>query len=530
MQQREETDMTKAIRNLPLSWKLRLIVMVSTSIAVLLSCSAFLRLAWFSLRDSMKQDCIMTAEVIGRNCTAALLFNDIKSAHEIIYSLAPDNRIMEAALFQPNGKILAAYRRQEPNRAPILINAQPEGIEFHNNSLIVSHRIVLDNEALGTICIRTSLEALYSLFQTVGIITIIIAACALLLSYFISFRIQRLISQPILDLAKTAREVSIQKKYSIRAVRKNQDEIGDLIDGFNEMLEQIQQRDEALSRHSESLAIHSARISAMNIQLKTAKEKAEQGSKAKSEFLANMSHELRTPLNAIIGYSELLKEELEERQQLDHLPDLERIVTAARHLQELINDILDLSKIEAGRMQVNSEAFVVQAMIREVVSTLKAQIEGNGNHFSLEYGNDPGIMVSDALKLRQILVNILGNAAKFTKNGTIVLHVSRVKSDASNWVHFRISDTGIGISLEHQHRLFQLFSQVDSSTSRKFAGSGLGLALSRRFSRLIGGDITFQSEPEHGTTFEVCLPAEIRGTKESDSMNGYGELSMPPTS
>lgn len=502
--------------------------MVSTSIAVLLSCSAFLRLAWFSLRDSMKQDSIMMAEVIGRNCTASFLFNDVKSAHEIINALAPDNRIMEAVLFQPDGKILAAYRRQRPHLTPILLQAQPEGAEFRNGSLIVSHRIILDNETVGTLCIRTSPEELYSLFRTVGILTIGIAACALLLSYFISFRMQRLISQPILDLAKTAREVSLQKNYSIRAVRKNQDEIGDLIDGFNEMLEQIHQRDEALSRHSESLAIHGARISAMNIQLKAAKEKAEQGSKAKSEFLANMSHELRTPLNAIIGYSELLKEELEDRRQLDHLPDLRRIATAAQHLKELINDILDLSKIESGRMQVNSEAFVVQAMIREVVSTLRASIESNGNRFSLEYGNDPGIMISDALKMRQILVNILGNAAKFTQNGTIVFHVSRVKSDAGDWVHFRISDTGIGISEEHQNRLFQIFSQVDSSTSRKFAGSGLGLAISRRFCHLMGGDILFQSKPGKGTTFEVCLPAVIPGTKEADSMNE--ELPSPSTS
>jgi signal transduction histidine kinase len=521
--------MINAIKNLPLSWKLRLIIMVSTSIALLLSCSAFLRLAWFSLRDSMKQDCIMMAEAIGRNCSAALLFNDAKSAHEIIYALAQDNRIMEAVLFQPDGKILAVYRREKPELTPILLHSQPEGAQFRNNSLMVSRRIVFEDEAIGTICIRTSLEALYSLFATVGAITIGIAACALLLGYFISFRIQRLISRPILDLAKTAREVSIQKNYSIRAVRENPDEIGDLIDGFNEMLEEIQKRDETLSRHSESLALHSARISAMNIQLKAAKEKAEQGSRAKSEFLANMSHELRTPLNAIIGYSELLKEELEERQHLDHMPDLQRIETAARHLQELINDILDLSKIEAGSMQVNSEAFVVQATIREVVSTLKAQLERNGNHFALEYGNDPGIMISDALRVRQILVNILGNAAKFTKNGKIVLHVSRVPSDTGDWVHFRVSDTGIGISPAHQHRIFQIFSQVDSSTSRKYAGSGLGLAISRKFSRLMGGDILFQSEPGRGTAFEVCLPAEIPGSQDAESMKGESALPFSKT-
>jgi signal transduction histidine kinase len=511
--------MIKAIENLPLSWKLRLLLMVSIGVALFLTCSAFLRLSWFSLRDSMKRDCLMMAEAIGKNCTAALLFNDAKSANEIISALAHDSRTMEVVLFQADGKILAAYRTPESKLKPVLLRPQSEGAEFRTHSLIVSHRIFLDNEAIGTICVRISLQELFSLFRTIGSITVLIAVCALLLSYLISSRIQRLISMPILDLAKTAREVSTHKNYGIRAVRKSQDEIGDLIDDFNEMLNQIQKRDEDLKRHSESLAIHGAKISAMNIQLKAAIEKAEQGSRAKSEFLANMSHELRTPLTAIIGYSELLKEELEDGQNLNHLPDLQRIVTAARHLLELINDILDLSKIEAGRMQVNSDVFVVQTLIREVVSTLKAQIDRNGNHFALEYENDPGTMISDALKVRQILVNILGNAAKFTKNGTIGLCVNRIQSENGDWVHFRISDTGIGISQENQHRIFQIFSQVDSSTSRKFCGSGLGLAISRKFSRLMGGDIEFESEPGCGTTFEVRLPAQIAGTKENDPTN-----------
>jgi signal transduction histidine kinase len=500
--------MMRTIRNLPLSWKLRLIT-VSTGIALLFSCAAFLGLAWFSLRDSMKQDCIMMAEAIGSNCTAALLFGDSKSSSEILRSLSKDARIIDAYLYQPDGSVLAFYRREGGAAIEMPLDPKPEGAYFRDDRLDVSRKIVLDNEVIGNIFIRTSLDSLNSLFTAVGAITLLIAACALLLSYVIASRFQRMISQPILELARTAREVTVQRNYSLRALRENQDEIGELIDGFNGMLEQIQQRDEALYSHSQSLAAHSASISAMNIQLKAAIEKAEQGSRAKSEFLANMSHELRTPLNAIIGYSELLKEELEEQQQLEPLPDLHRIVTAARHLQELINDVLDISKIEAGRIQVIAEQFEVSAVVRDVVNTLKAQLEGNGNQFRIEYENDPGMMITDVLKVRQILVNILGNAAKFTKNGQISLHVERRKGDRGDWIHFRIRDTGMGISQEYQHKIFQIFSQVDSSTSRKFGGTGLGLAISRKFCRLMGGDITFKSESGNGTTFEVSMPAKL---------------------
>jgi signal transduction histidine kinase len=320
---------------------------------------------------------------------------------------------------------------------------------------------------------------------------------------------QRLVSNPILNLARIVKSISREKNYFIRASKTTQDEVGDLIDGFNQMLEQIQERDEALQRHGEKLSLRSAEVSAINNQLSIAIEKAEQASKAKSEFLAKMSHELRTPLNAIIGYSELLKEEMDGTQEHEHLEDLGRIHTAAKHLLTLINDILDISKIEAGKMDMLVEPFDVRDVVNEVLRTIHNLVEKNGNRLTVEFADNPGGMLSDPVKLRQILLNLIGNSGKFTQNGHIELCVDRYMEKGMARLLFQVKDTGIGITSEDQQKLFQVFTQADGSTTRKYGGSGLGLAISQRFACMMGGDITVESSPGNGSTFVLRLPAEI---------------------
>ena len=216
-----------------------------------------------------------------------------------------------------------------------------------------------------------------------------------------------------------------------------------------------------------------------------------------------MSHELRTPLNAIIGYSEMLIEEAEEMNQPDIIPDLRKIHSSARHILDLINDILDISKIEAGKMTVYAETFSIERMLRDAVSSVEHLIQKNKNHLSLEIPHDLGEMHSDMAKVRQTLINLLGNAAKFTDAGIITLAASTSKD---NMLHVAVSDTGIGMTPEQIAKLFQVFTQADPSTTRKYGGTGLGLAISKRFCNLIGGDITVQSEPGQGSTFRVILP------------------------
>ena len=229
----------------------------------------------------------------------------------------------------------------------------------------------------------------------------------------------------------------------------------------------------------------------------------------KSEFLANMSHELRTPLNAIIGYSEMLEEEAADLDQKTFIPDLQKINGAGKHLMSLINNVLDLSKIEAGKMDLYLENFEIAAMVQEVVATVKPLIEKNANSLQVRYADGLGQMRSDVTKLRQMLFNLLSNASKFTERGSITLRVGRESVNGGEWVSFSVSDTGIGMSAEQTNKLFQAFTQADTSTTRKYGGTGLGLAISQKFCHMMGGEITVASTPGHGSTFTVRLPAVV---------------------
>ncbi len=251
------------------------------------------------------------------------------------------------------------------------------------------------------------------------------------------------------------------------------------------------------------IAIENARLFR---ELREKTEQLEVASRHKSEFLANMSHELRTPLNAIIGYAELLQEECTDLGDEDYLPDLDRINVAARHLLSLINEILDLSKIEAGRMTLYLEDFEVAKLIGEVQSIVAPLVEKNANTLAVDCPDGIGTMHADVTKVRQALFNLISNAAKFTDHGTITLSVSNAPPDS---VIFTVTDTGIGMTREQIGRLFEAFTQADASTTKKYGGTGLGLAISRHFCRMMGGDITVESNAGVGSTFTIRLPLHV---------------------
>jgi len=258
------------------------------------------------------------------------------------------------------------------------------------------------------------------------------------------------------------------------------------------------------------LAIQNARLFR---EIEDKSRQLEVASRYKSEFLANMSHELRTPLNAIIGYSEMLEEEAQDLGHEPFIPDLQKINGAGKHLLSLINNILDLSKIEAGKMDLYLENFEIISMVKEVIATVKPLIEKNANTLKLHYADDLGQMRSDVTKVRQMLFNLLSNASKFTARGTIALQVGRERVNGVEWISFSVSDTGIGMTSEQTSRLFQAFTQADTSTTRKYGGTGLGLAISRQFCHIMGGEITVSSTPGEGSTFTVRLPAIVTESK-----------------
>jgi signal transduction histidine kinase len=289
-----------------------------------------------------------------------------------------------------------------------------------------------------------------------------------------------------LYLALTGRNAQLLRERTVAAVRVARDSIG-----------QLRERSD---------------------QLADARDAAEAANIAKSQFLANMSHELRTPLNAIIGYSEMMIEEAGEMEPQELTADLEKIRSSGRHLLGLINSVLDLSKIDAGKMDVHPEAFDAASLAEEVVATLKPIAEERRNTLEVIRDGELGSLVSDAAKLRQILLNLLSNSLKFTEQGHVRLTVQRATEPGEEWVRFRVSDDGIGMTAEQVASLFQPFVQADSSATRRYGGSGLGLTISERFCELLGGSIAVESTPGEGSTFTVTLPAQWRH-----------ERSTPPT-
>jgi signal transduction histidine kinase/CheY-like chemotaxis protein len=484
--------------------KLMLAAMLPASLFVSLACLVSIMNEYFTFRSENTAQMSAVTDVVGANSAAALVFEDAKNAGETLAALRTIPSVLSADLYTRRGMLFASYRSGNDKNPPAR-EAPAMGAHVRDGVLILVRPVELNGERVGAISIQSDQSELYARIVRYLLLTLIALALPAIIATLVYSRVLMALIQPILKLTATARLVSSTKTYSTRAARGPNDEVGDLIEAFNEMLAEIESSKRQLDLHSDRLEEVVAERTA---ELKTAKEKAEEAASLKGEFLANMSHEIRTPMNGIIGMTDLALSTRLDQEQREYLG---AVKISADSLLVVINDILDFSKIEAGKMALELSALDIRRTVANVLKTVALRADEKNIELTKHvHPLVPSKVICDPARLRQVLLNLVGNAIKFTSEGDISIEVSVVDPSARPvQLLFAVTDTGIGIPADKLASIFKPFEQADGSTTRRFGGTGLGLSISSQLIRMMDGEIGVESQVGRGSRFWFSLPVEV---------------------
>ena len=465
-----------SFRKLSIPKKIVAIIMVISGAALLLASATLIAYDFTAARRDLRASATVFARIVADNTTAAVSFNDPAAAVETLNSLRAEPSIVAACVYTLAGLFAQHVIAGAPG-CPALPTAQMD----ESGIVVASSPIQLNGKDIGIVQLRATLAPAYTHLRlevaTIGAILVI----AGLFAYLLSARLHKFVSEPLLSLANTAHEVSRQKDYSIRATKQNEDELGELVDAFNEMLVQIQERENDLQERTAELV---------------------QASRMKDEFLATLSHELRTPLNSILGWAVLVREgKLPDEREKAALESIER---NARMQARLIEDLLDVSRIVSGKFTLDPSLVGLSQIIESAIEVVRPTAEAKHIRIEFKKPSETVRVTGDGARLQQVVWNLLSNAVKFTgERGSVIVRLEKSEQHA----HISVSDNGVGIAPEFLPYVFDRFRQADGSSTRKHGGLGLGLAIVRHIVEMHGGSVHVESRGKgQGTTFTIELP------------------------